>query len=281
MATFSCQSSARAKTRSVQLRRRYHPDEGRPSSSGAPQSELRLHNSRRHRVGGPAPVLMTLLGSMFAALGVVLVLSGAFKLADPAPTAAALGALPLRPGRFKVRLIGLYEIALGVAALAVGVPPSPAWWPSPTRRWRRSMSPCWVTAIRRCPAAVSDRSAPVSWGHVAVDAGAALVAAVAAALNGPVFFTDHPSTPAALIARVAIVCLFAVAVMAPLVSWPVKVARLGRQPAQVRPFGPAGGIETDGSERDIRDGRIPARSQQHEQLGVPWRRTTDRPSLGP
>jgi hypothetical protein len=63
---------------------------------------------------------MTALGIAFGALGIVLIVSGLLKLADPEPTAAMLRELSPDTRRFPVWLIGIGELSLGLAAVALG-----------------------------------------------------------------------------------------------------------------------------------------------------------------
>ena len=63
---------------------------------------------------------MTLLSVVFWGLGIVLVVSGVLKLADPAPAAAMLRELSSATRRVPVRLIGICELSLGLAAVVAG-----------------------------------------------------------------------------------------------------------------------------------------------------------------
>lgn len=66
---------------------------------------------------------MTVLAGPFAAICVLLALSGVFKLARPAPTAGALRTLRLPGSLPLVRLLGAGELGLGAAALLTGWAP--------------------------------------------------------------------------------------------------------------------------------------------------------------
>jgi len=63
---------------------------------------------------------MTVLAGPFAIATVVLALGGALKAFEPADTANALRALRLPSGRALVRVGGVFELGLGVAALGTG-----------------------------------------------------------------------------------------------------------------------------------------------------------------
>ena len=184
---------------------------------------------------------MAWLEALLAALGVVLVVSGAIKVADPAPAATVLAALSLRSGWLEVRLIGLYEMSVGVAVIvAGGVLPAALLALS-----YAGFALVNVALLRRSDGMLScgcfgGRSGLVSPAHVVVDAGAALVAVGAAAVNLPGFFEVHPGSLAVGMARVTVVGLAAIIVVALLMWQPARSARLGNEQVDVRPFGPMG-----------------------------------------
>jgi hypothetical protein len=173
--------------------------------------------------------MLTALGVVFSAAGVVLIVSGVLKLADPAPTAAMLSELSSLTWRFPVRLVGACELSLGVAAVVTG-----------GRAIAALVAVSYVifTAVsvmllRRADGALpcgclGSRSAPVSAAHVLVNLAAALVAALAAAANVPGVVTG--GFTAAGVLRVALACLVAALVIAFLRLRPGKPAAVSARP---------------------------------------------------
>jgi hypothetical protein len=152
--------------------------------------------------------MMTMLSVAFYAAGVVLVVSGALKLAAPRPTSTMLRGLSSFTRRLPVRLIGIGELSLGMAALVVG-----------GRAIAVLLTIAYLTftavsiaLLRRGDGllpcgCLGSRSAPASPAHVVINLGAALVAALAAAANVPGAFPGRFTAGGALDAALA--CLVA------------------------------------------------------------------------
>ena len=169
---------------------------------------------------------MTLLSVVFWGLGIVLVVSGVLKLADPAPAAAMLRELSSATRRVPVRLIGICELSLGLAAVVAG---------------GRATALLMVTAYMAF-ATVSamlshrgdgappcgcfgSRPAPASSAHVFVNLGAALVAAFAVVTDVPGAFPGHFTAGGVL--RVGLACPVAALVIALLRRNPAAPASAG------------------------------------------------------
>lgn len=156
--------------------------------------------------------MMTVIGVAFRALGIVLVISGVLKLADPAPTITMLSELSPATRRLPVWLIGICELSLGVAAVVVGGR-AIAVLVTATYMMFAAVS---VVLLRHGDRAVPCgcfglRSAPVSRVHILVNLGAALVAAFAAVTDVPMAFPGRFTAPGAW--RLALACLPAVALI--------------------------------------------------------------------
>lgn len=120
-----------------------------------------------------------------AVVAAALVVSGGFKLRDPAPTGDMLVAFGLPRSPALGRALGLVEVALGVAALVLGT------WAA------AGVAAAYLlfTAMMARLVLLGDDapscgcfgrlSAKPTWVHVAADAGAALVAGTAAATGVP------------------------------------------------------------------------------------------------
>lgn len=119
--------------------------------------------------------------------GAVLLLgaAGAAKVHRPGDTATALRGIGLRTGPVAVRLAAAAEVALAVAALAVGGPVPAALVAASYAGFAAFVA---VALARHLPLATCGcfgrPDTPPSWTHVVLDAAAALVAAAWAATTG-------------------------------------------------------------------------------------------------
>ena len=167
--------------------------------------------------------MMTMLGVVFSAVGVVLVVSGVLKLADPRPASTMLRELSSLTRRLPARLIGIGELSLGIAAFAAG-----------GRAIAMLVTIAYLTftitsiaLVRRGDGSLGcgclgSHSAPASAAHVSVNLAAALVAALAAAANVPGGFPGRFTAGGAL--HAALACLIAAFIIALLRLRPGKPA---------------------------------------------------------
>lgn len=148
---------------------------------------------------------MTTLTAATWVAALLLVIAGAGKLASPAPTVGALRAARVPANARVVRLIGAGEVMLGLATVLLGgalacalVAVAYAAFAAVARRQRRAGSDC---------GCFGTTGAPVTGAHVAVNAGAAVVAAGAAlrpTVALPAVVGDEPLLGAALVLLVGV-----------------------------------------------------------------------------
>lgn len=148
---------------------------------------------------------MSALAPPFALLAVLLALAGIAKLRSPAPAASALFALGLPSRTWLVRLIGAGELALGVAALA-----APGTVTAILIALAYAGFAAVVLMLARSAAGIpcgcfGEGSFTATRAHAAVDAGAAVLAAVYAVdpAGGPADWLSDPLAGTAAIAAVA------------------------------------------------------------------------------
>jgi hypothetical protein len=197
-----------------------------------------------------ARVMMTAIGVAFSALGILLVISGVLKLADPKPTSTMLSELSPALHRLPVRLIGICELSLGTAGAAVG---------------GRAIATLVATAyttfaavsivlLRRSDRAVpcgclGSNSTPVSSVHVLVNLGAAAVATFAALADVPGAFPGGFTAAGAL--RLALACLAAALIIG---AMRIRLGNPATLPAAnglpLRHFGPRDGGDIQASSSD-------------------------------
>jgi hypothetical protein len=192
---------------------------------------------------------MTVLGIAFGALGIVLVVSGVLKLADPEPTAAMLRELSPGTRRFPIWMIGIGELSLGLAAVAVG-----------GRVIAVLVAACYATfaavsikLVRRggtvpC-GCLGSRSAPASLVHVGVNLGATIVAVLAAVAGIPGVLPGRFT--ASGVVHVVLACLVAGFLVALLRSGPASPAGSSQAALEDPPSpGPAGSRDFEGTTPD-------------------------------
>ncbi len=158
---------------------------------------------------------MTILDAACWAVCLVLVASGATKVADPAPFAAAVAALgrTRSPRPVVATGVGLVEVALGLAALVVGGP-----WPAALVALAYAAFAAVVLVARRRGLAscgcFGARSGAPSTTHAVINGASAAVAGAAALTDPPALVDglDGLGTLAAL-AVVAAVVLVACAIV--------------------------------------------------------------------
>lgn len=148
---------------------------------------------------------MSALAPPFALLALLLALAGAAKLRAPAPAAAALFALGLPSRAALVRAIGLGELALGVAALAVPGPLTAAGVAA-----AYAVFALVVAALARSAPGIpcgcfGEGSFTATRAHAGVDAGAAALATAFALdpAGGPLDWLADPLAGATALAAVA------------------------------------------------------------------------------
>jgi hypothetical protein len=171
---------------------------------------------------------------------VLLVLAGAGKLAGPAPTAAALRGVGVRVPDAAVRLLGLVEIGLGVAAVLSSAAAPALGVAAVYAGFTAFVIVALRQAVPSCGCFGSTGAAP-SWTHAALNIVLAACAAVAAVGDAPStreVVADHP--------------LALVPVIAAVVACYLLLAR-GTDADAVAPL--AAGGATDVADVDLRAGR--------------------------
>jgi hypothetical protein len=129
---------------------------------------------------------VTVLTGLLGMVGVLLAAGGASKLRQPAATVRSFGALGVRVPVGVVGAMAVGEVGLGLALVVVG-----GWWLAALgAAVFAGFTVITVRLLRLGDAATScgcfgDRSAPPSVLHAIVDAGAAAVLAVGAAVDPP------------------------------------------------------------------------------------------------
>ena len=140
---------------------------------------------------------MHALAGPYAAVCVLLVVGGAFKAMDPAPTVGALRALKLPSRKGLVQFLGALEVGVGATALAFDSRVAAALVVASYAAFTGFV----VVALRRGEMIGScgcfgRADTPPTVTHLAINAGATAVAAATAALRSPTSFvsewTDQP-----------------------------------------------------------------------------------------
>lgn len=182
---------------------------------------------------------MLVLEGPFAVVAIVLAVGGLFKLRDPAPTGAMFSALGLPGSSWAVRLAGLTELAVGLAAFAVGGRVLAA----AVATLYLAFAVVTLVLLRRADEGVScgcfgRLSARPSAVHVVANLGAAAVGATAAVAGVPGFVAARPDLPAAGVPQALAVAVGAWLLVAVLTVLPdvLDAARRGPAPRVVRTF---------------------------------------------
>lgn len=193
-------------------------------------------------VGCPGVVL---LGPVWIA-AVVLGAAGIGKLARPRAAQPSLRSLGLPSGIAAVRALGGAELAVALAVLAAGGRLAPALLAAFYAALTVASAVLRAQAGRGSAGAggcgcFGRSSAPVGWGHVACNAGAALVAAAGAAVGLDALDAAWPQLPAAGFPHAVLVATGAAAVIALLTVLPETRLAAARRPAadpRIHLFGP-------------------------------------------
>jgi len=176
----------------------------------------------------------------FAIVAIVLAVGGLFKLRDPAPTGAMFSALGLPGSSSVVRLVGLAELTVGVAAFVVGGRLLAA----AVAVLYLAFAVVTLVLLRRADESVScgcfgRLSARPSAVHVATNVGAVAVALVGALGGVPGFVAARPDLPAAGVPQALAIAVGAWLLVAVLTVLPdvLDAVRRGPAPSTVRTFG--------------------------------------------
>ncbi len=183
-----------------------------------------------------------LSGPLFIALG-VLVAAGAAKLLRPSPTATALRAVRIPAPLATARLLGLFEIALGLGAAITG---SPLLYATVAATYAAfTLFVLWT--LNGNEDAVScgcfgHEDTPPTPGHVAYNAAAAAIAGLM--ISDPVAIGDFDGSLVEGVISIAVIALGISLVIAALTSLPrtLAIAR-GSAPVPVPTFS----IDSQGS----------------------------------
>ena len=184
------------------------------------------------------------VGSILGVVAGTLAVGGLAKLRDPEATVPMVRALGLPASPVLARVLGAVELAVGVAAFGVG-----------GRLLATAVAVLFVVftlavlRLRASGEAVScgcfgRSSAPPTLVHVAVDAAAAAVALVAAAVAAPGFLAVRPELPGAGIPQLLLTALGVALGVALLTVLPEALVAARRLPASeaarsaraIRPF---------------------------------------------
>jgi hypothetical protein len=174
-----------------------------------------------------------------AVVAAALVVSGAFKLADPGPSGDMLAALRLPRSPWAGRALGLGEVLLGGTTLAVG-----GWAAGAVAALYLGFAAVMARLVLLGDEAPScgcfgRLSARPTWVHVAADAGAALVAGVGAAQGVPGLVEALGEPPLAGLPLLGFVGLGTWALVAVLTLLPDTLAAVRHAPpsgGEVRTF---------------------------------------------
>jgi hypothetical protein len=170
-------------------------------------------------------------GSLLAVVAGVLAVGGIAKLRAPHATVPMLQALGLPGSAGLARLLGAVEVVVGVSALLFG-----GWVPAALVAVLFVGFTISVMRLRLGGDAVScgcfgRSSAPPTLVHVAVDAGAALVAFVAAVVDAPGLLELRGDTPAAGVPLLLLTALAVWLTVAVLTVLPEALVAARRVPA--------------------------------------------------
>lgn len=183
---------------------------------------------------------MIALEGPFAVLAVVLVVSGATKLGDPAPTTAMLAAVRLPASPFAARLVGIFELMVGIATFVVGGRVTAVVMAATYA----GFALIGLRLLRLEDANVScgcfgRASTRMSVVHVVANAVAALFALACAAVDVPGFVDARPDLPWLGIPQLGFILMGAALFIAVLTVLPdaLDAARRVPRSASVREFG--------------------------------------------
>jgi hypothetical protein len=163
-----------------------------------------------------------LAGILYLITG-VLIVAGISKLIRPAATATALREMSIPAPIHAARLLGAFEVIVGVAAILVG---SPILWALVAALYASfTIFVLWAlqadSTIGSC-GCFGQEDTPPTPGHAAFNAAAAAVSALA--IGNPVRLGDFDGTPLEAVAFVSLICIGVVLAVLALTSLPRVLA---------------------------------------------------------
>lgn len=193
-------------------------------------------------------LVAALAGILYVITG-VLILAGVAKVTRPAPTATALREISIPFPVHAARLLGAFEVIVGVAAILVG---SPVLWALVAALYASfAVFILWAlqadSAIGSC-GCFGQEDTPPTPGHAAFNAAAAAVSALA--IGSPVRLSDFEGTALEAVAFVLLIGIGIVVAVLALTSLPRVLALANGTAAPVTPQ-----FTLSGGRKDIDLGR--------------------------